>query len=158
MQKKSQNLFSSAGSVRATQKDSQNSFTAMIEIPKGSSNMDYGFILDTLAQDGNPLDVIIIVSETTFPGRIIEVKPIGMLDLSLDKKIDQKILCVPVNDLFLNHINELRQIPSRFLQEIKKTFRTHKWLDREAAVKAVRQAQDLFATSAKHPERNQARQ
>lgn len=186
MIKNSQNLSGSTKSLRTTQKDTQTSVTAMIEIPKGGRNKyeydpqkqairydrmihssvqfpsDYGFILDTLAEDGDPLDVLVLVWEPTFPGCIIEVKPIGMLNMSDDKGVDQKILCVPINDPLWNHINELQEAPPHLLKEIKNFFEIYKtlenkntkiegWQDRDAAVKIIKQAQDAFVTSVKRP-------
>src|SRR5438874_10778793 len=51
---------------------------------------DYGFVPDTLAADGDPLDALVIVNEPTFPGCIIAVRPTGMLDISADKGEDEK--------------------------------------------------------------------
>lgn len=59
---------------------------------------DYGFILDTLAEDGDPLDALVLVWEPTFPGCIIEVKPVGLFKMWDEKGPDEKILCVPVSD------------------------------------------------------------
>lgn len=164
---------------RNTQKDSQIVLTAMIEIPKGSRNKyeyhkeknvivydrmihssvqypsDYGFILDTLAEDGDPLDVLVLVWEPTFPGCLIDVKPVGMLNMSDDKGVDQKILCVPINDPFWNHISELEQVPPHLLKEIHHFFSIYKvlenketkvegWEGRESAQKIIKQAQDAF--------------
>ena len=170
--------------TQATQSDSQASFTVMIEIPKGSRNKyeydkirqtivydrmihasvqypsDYGFILDTLGQDGDPLDALILVWEPTFPGCIIEVKPVGMLNMSDDKGVDQKILCVPINDPFWNHINELSQVPPHLLKEIHHFFSVYKtlenkqtivegWEDRKAALEIIKQAQSDFVKTKK---------
>ena len=97
-------------------------FTCIIEIPKGSRNkyewdherealvldrflfssvvypMDYGFIPDTLGQDGDPLDVVCCVSEATFPGCMIDVKPIALFRMKDDMGIDDKVLCVPLSE------------------------------------------------------------
>lgn len=179
MEKKNQEVTISS-LPRTTQKDLLNTYTAMIEIPKGCRNKyeydkqkscivydrmihssvqypsDYGFILDTLAEDGDPLDVLVLVWEPTFPGCIIEVKPVGMLNMTDDKGIDQKILCVPVNDPFWNHINELSQVPPHLLKEIKHFFSMYKtlenknthvegWQDKDEALKIIKQAQDAFS-------------
>src|SRR5512135_2615521 len=92
----------------------------MVEIPKGSRNKyefdktkrllkfdrmlfsavhypsDYGFILDTLAEDTDPLDALVLVSEPTFPGCLIDAKPIGLFRMRDEKGPDEKILCVPL--------------------------------------------------------------
>ena len=59
---------------------------------------DYGFIPETLSLDGDPLDVMVLVSEPTFPGCMIEVKPIGLFRMEDDQGIDDKVLCVPLTD------------------------------------------------------------
>ncbi len=94
----------------------------IIEIPKGSRNKyeydkkldalkldrmlfssivyptDYGYIPDTCAGDDDPLDVLVMVSEPTFPGCLIEARPVGLFRMTDDKGPDEKILCVPDSD------------------------------------------------------------
>jgi inorganic pyrophosphatase len=165
--------------INQTQKDSQLNITVMIEIPKGSRNKyeydhvnnrlrldrtiyssvqypsDYGFVLDTLAQDGDPLDALVLIWEPTFPGCIIEVKPIGMLKMWDDKGIDEKIMCVPLHDPFWNHINKLSEIPPHLLTEIEYFFANYKtlekketgvdgWEDKKAALRIIKEAQERF--------------
>jgi inorganic pyrophosphatase len=72
---------------------------------------DYGFILDTLAPDGDPLDALVLVGEPTFPGCIIETKPIGLFKMWDEKGPDEKILCVPTADPLWNHIQQLSDLP-----------------------------------------------
>src|SRR3954470_13183953 len=103
----------------------------LVEIPKGSRNKyeydhdlggikldrflfssmvyptDYGFIPDTLAEDGDPLDAMVCVSEATFPGCIIPVKPIALFKMRDDKGIDDKVLCVPLEDPAWNIFDKL---------------------------------------------------
>lgn len=165
--------------------DSQSSVLVMIEIPKGSRNKyeynykrnaiqydrmihssvqypsDYGFILDTLAEDGDALDALVLLWEPTFPGCIIEVKPVGMLEMWDDKGLDQKIICVPLHDPFHNHINNLSGMPQHLLKEIKHFFSIYKtlenkytkvegWKDRPEAIKAIEKSRKAFI-STKHP-------
>ena len=59
---------------------------------------DYGFIPNTIAEDGDPLDGMVIMDQPTFPGCIIASRPIGMLEIIDGKKYDQKILCIPDKD------------------------------------------------------------
>jgi inorganic pyrophosphatase len=68
---------------------------------------DYGFIPETLALDGDPLDVLVLVNEPTFPGCVMEVKPIGVFHMADDKGQDEKIICVPVSDPIWNSLNDL---------------------------------------------------
>ncbi len=67
---------------------------------------DYGFIPETLALDGDPLDVLVLVNEPTFPGCVMEVKPIGVFHMADDKGPDEKVICVPVSDPIWNKLNE----------------------------------------------------
>ncbi|MGB3714870.1 MAG: inorganic diphosphatase [Candidatus Promineifilaceae bacterium] len=152
---------------------------ALVEIPKGSRNKyeydkerqmvrfdrmlfsavhypsDYGFILDTLGQDGDPLDALILVSEPTFPGCLIEVKPIGMFKMWDEKGRDEKILCVPISDPHWNSLNELADVNPHYLIEIEHFFAVYKdleqkkvgiegWEEREMAVTIIREAQQAF--------------
>lgn len=153
--------------------------TVRIEIPKGSRNKyeldkktglikfdrmlfsamhypsDYGFILDTLAEDGDPLDALVLVWEPTFPGCLIDAKPIGLFKMWDEKGRDEKILCVPVSDPMWNHLNRLSDVPPHLLKEIEHFFTVYKeleakktgvegWEDREAALSVVNSASERF--------------
>src|SRR5919204_5411314 len=100
----------------------------LVEIPKGSRNKyefdprlgaikldrflfssvvyptDYGFIPETLAADGDPLDAMVCVSEPTFPGCLIPVSAIALLEMHDEKGEDEKVLCVPQHDPTWNRI------------------------------------------------------
>ena len=152
---------------------------ALVEIPKGSRNKyeydkerqmvrfdrmlfsavhcpsDYGFILDTLGQDGDPLDALILVSEPTFPGCLIEVKPIGLFKMWDEKGRDEKILCVPISDPHWNSLADLTDVNPHLLIEIEHFFAVYKdlekkkvgiegWEDRKMAVKIIREAQQAY--------------
>lgn len=162
--------------------DKQPSITVMVEIPKGSRNKyeydsknkvmkydrmiyasvqypsDYGFVMDTLAKDGDALDALVLLWEPTFPGCVIEVKPIGMLQMWDDKGQDEKILCVPLYDPQWNHINEIDEVPPHLLKEIQHFFDHYKtlekkvttvgdWLGKKDAISTIKEAQDLFMMS-----------
>jgi inorganic pyrophosphatase len=127
--------------------------TVIVEIPKGSRNKyeydkkkktlvfdrmlfssvhypsDYGFIPDTLALDGDPLDALVLVWEPTFPGCVIESKPIGLFKMWDEKGEDDKILCVPVKDPLWNHIKDLTDVPPHLLKEIEHFFSIYKDLE-----------------------------
>ncbi|HEY7062405.1 MAG TPA: inorganic diphosphatase [Chloroflexota bacterium] len=90
---------------------------------------DYGFIPDTLADDGDPLDALVIVNEPTFPGCIIPARPIGMLDMYDDKGEDEKILAVPLGDPRFEGVRTLDDISSHWLREIENFFQTYKTLE-----------------------------
>jgi len=125
----------------------------MIEIPKGSRNKyefdkkrgvlkfdrmlfssvhypsDYGYILDTWAEDNDPLDALVLLWEPTFPGCLIEAKPVGLFKMWDEKGPDMKILCVPVADPLWNHINRLSEAPPHLLKEIEHFFTIYKELE-----------------------------
>ncbi|SHJ06000.1 inorganic pyrophosphatase [Mesonia phycicola] len=128
-------------------------FDVLIEIPKGSRNKyeydfelkkirydrmlfssmmypaDYGFLPETLALDGDPLDVLVLVTEPTFPGCVIEVKPVGVFHMSDEKGPDEKIICVPVSDPVASKINDLSDVNEHLVKEIEHFFRVYKDLE-----------------------------
>ena len=157
----------------------QMTISVMIEIPKGSRNKyeydkdkkvlrfdrmlfsavhypsDYGFIPDTLAQDGDPLDALVLVWEPTFPGCLIEAMPVGLFKMWDEKGPDEKILCVPVSDPLWNFIKSLADVPPHLLKEIEHFFKVYKdleqkktgvegWEDRESAIKVIGESQERF--------------
>ena len=130
-------------------------FDVLIEIPKGSRNKyeydfdlkkirydrmifssmmypaDYGFIPETLALDGDPLDVLVIVTEPTFPGCVIEVKPIGVFHMADEKGPDEKIICVPVADPIASKISDLNELNPHLVKEIEHFFQVYKDLEKK---------------------------
>lgn len=148
----------------------------LVEIPKGSRNKyeydkernlikfdrmlfssvhypcDYGFIPDTLAQDGDPLDAMVLVWESTFPGCLIETKPLGVLKMSDEKGVDEKILSVPLYDPLWNHLNSLDDVSPHLLKEIEHFFSIYKdlegkktsiegWGDIDEAIEVIKESQ-----------------
>ena len=127
----------------------------LIEIPAGSKNKyefdkdmnafaldrvlyasvqypyDYGFIPNTLADDGDPLDGMVIMDQPTFPGCVIAARPIGMLEMVDGGDRDEKILCVPDKDPRYTNISSLKDIASHRLDEIAEFFRTYKNLEKK---------------------------
>ena len=125
----------------------------VVEIPKGSRNKyeldhetgrirldrmlfspvhyptDYGFVPDTLAEDGDPLDALVLLGEPTFPGCEIQGRIVGMLDMADDKGPDQKLLVVPLTDPHWNHIHGIEQVPSHLMREIEHFFMVYKQLE-----------------------------
>lgn len=121
---------------------------------------DYGFILDTLAEDSDPLDALVLVWEPTFPGCIIEVKPVGLFKMWDEKGPDEKILCVPVSDPNWNYINSLSDVPPHLLKEIEHFFAIYKeleakktgiegWEDQESAINVIEQSQQRYREQSK---------
>jgi len=126
---------------------------AVIEIPKGSAHkyeydkdlnvfkLDrtlyspvhypgaYGFIPRTLAEDGDPLDVVVIIDGPTFTGCLIEVRPLGVLVMRDDMGLDHKILGVPVNDPRMREVHGLQHLPSHYLKETDYFFNIYKELE-----------------------------
>lgn len=155
-------------------------FTAVIEIPKGSRNKyeydhkahaikldrflfssmvyptDYGFIPDTLSLDGDPLDVMVCVSEPTFPGCVIEVKPIALFRMEDDKGVDDKVLAVPCSDPNWNLLHTLDDLAKQLRDEIEHFFSVYKdlerktvkvdgWYSREDAIKEIAASRERYS-------------
>jgi inorganic pyrophosphatase len=125
----------------------------VVEIPKGSRNKfeydeqlgvikldrvlysalyypgDYGLIPRTLADDGDPMDVLVMVSEPTFPGCVIQARPLGIFRL-LDRGIpDDKVLAVPASDPLFSDYRDLSDVPRHFLAEVAHFFQVYKDLE-----------------------------
>ena len=90
---------------------------------------DYGFIPNTLADDGAPLDAMVIMDEPTFAGCLIKARPIGVLDMHDCGKYDGKLLCVPIANPRKENITSINQIATNQLEEVAEFFRTSKGLD-----------------------------
>lgn len=91
--------------------------------------LDYGFVPNTLADDGDPLDALILNWEPTFPGCMVECTPLGYLQMSDDKGVDQKLICVPTGDPIWRDAKELTDIPQHLLKEIAHFFEVYKTLE-----------------------------
>jgi inorganic pyrophosphatase len=126
---------------------------AFIEIPRGSRNKyefdeetgmfrldrvlyssvhypaDYGFIPDTLAEDGDHLDILVLTQEPTFPGCTIEARPLGGLDMADEKGNDFKVLAVPIGDPRYDHVQDYESLGEHWLREIETFFATYKLLE-----------------------------
>jgi inorganic pyrophosphatase len=87
---------------------------------------DYGFIPQTLAEDGDPLDAMVCVSEPTFPGCVIEVKVIALFRMRDEKGVDDKVVCVPLSDPNWNTVEGLDDIPQNLRDEISHFFSIYK--------------------------------
>jgi inorganic pyrophosphatase len=128
-------------------------YVCVVEIPKGNRNKyeydpelggikfdrllmsaatyptDYGYMRNTLAEDGDPLDVFVVLTEPTFPGCLIPVKPIGMFTMSDEKGPDDKIVCVPLHDTYWNGYEQVEDLPELLRQEIEQFFSIYKVLE-----------------------------
>lgn len=152
---------------------------ALIEIPKGSRNKyefskelgvlkvdrvlysslhypgDYGFIPQTFCDDGDPLDILVMLNEPTFSGCLIEARPIGVFRM-LDRDVpDVKILAVPARDPIFADYHALSDIPQHFLREVEHFFQVYKdlegvrvkpigWEDAQAAQIEIERAVALY--------------
>ena len=114
---------------------------------------DYGFVDDTLAKDGDPLDVVVILGEPTFPGCRISARILGNLDMEDDAGQDDKLLCVPDTDPRWAHLHDISDVPAHLLEEIAHFFRVYKdlehkmvdvrgWQDRATALDVLQDARD----------------
>lgn len=104
---------------------------------------DYGFVPNTLAEDGAPLDAMVIMEEPTFAGCLLTARPIGILDMVDSGAHDGKLLCIPEAGFRHRDIRSIRQIAPNQLEEVAEFFRTYKnmegrvttiqgWLDVDA--------------------------
>ena len=97
---------------------------------------DYGFIDGSLADDGDPLDVLVVISEPTFPGCVVRARPVGVLDMTDDKGHDYKILAVGHDDPRHEESHTLEDLSPHLLREIENFFATYKELEgRETEVR-----------------------
>jgi inorganic pyrophosphatase len=92
---------------------------------------DYGFVPNTLADDGDPLDGMVIMDEPTFPGCVIAARPIGMLEMIDGGDRDEKILCVADKDPRYAHVKSLKDVAPHRLEEIAEFFRSYKNLEKK---------------------------
>jgi inorganic pyrophosphatase len=92
---------------------------------------EYGFIMDTKGEDGDPLDCVLLSSFPTFPGCILKAKVIGMLEMEDEEGVDTKILAVPVEkiDPRFKEINDISDLSEHTKKEIKEFFETYKRLE-----------------------------
>jgi inorganic pyrophosphatase len=153
---------------------------AFIEIPKGSRNKyefderidavvldrflsssmvyptDYGYLIGHRGRDGDPLDAMVCVSEPTFPGCVIPVKPIALFKMRDEKGVDDKIVCVPTHDPGWNSAESLDDITDQLQREITHFFSVYKqlegkavevegWKSREEALEVIADGRRLYA-------------
>lgn len=95
---------------------------------------NYGFIPQTYCDDHDPLDILVICSIDVFPSCIIEAKVIGAMEMIDQQERDVKIVSVARNDMSVNHINELSELPPHTLVELKKFFEDYKKLEQKNVI------------------------
>src|SRR5438270_565374 len=119
---------------------------------------DYGFIPQTLAADGDPLDILVMVNEPTFSGCLIEARVVGLFRMRDKGADDLKVLGVPNTDPLFAHVKELEDVPPRLLREVGHFFGSYKqlegahteslgWIGGEASTQEVRGSVDRFRES-----------
>ncbi|MDZ4766094.1 MAG: inorganic diphosphatase [Chloroflexota bacterium] len=152
---------------------------AVIEVPKGSRNKyeysksagvikldrvlysplhypgDYGFIPQSLYGDGDPLDVLVMMNEPTFPGCVIVARPIGMLRMIDKGENDDKVLAVPATDPQFDDYHDMEDLPKHFPKEVEHFFLIYKqlqgttvetqgWTDAKGAKAAIMNGLDMY--------------
>jgi len=90
---------------------------------------DYGFIPQTLAEDDDPLDVLVMVNEPTFTGCLIETRVIGLFKMKDHDANDFKVFGVPNSDPLFSEFQQLDDVPSHYLKEVEHFFDTYKELE-----------------------------
>jgi inorganic pyrophosphatase len=117
---------------------------------------EYGYVPETLAPDGDPLDVLVCVSAPTFPGCVILTKVVGLFKMSDEKGPDDHVVCVPCNDPNWNTLEDVGDLPEQLRKEIAHFFDIYKdldpdrhsevngWDDRAAALRTVEDARRAF--------------
>ncbi len=133
-------------------------FIAVIEIEKGSKNKyeldkesghiildrilytsthypaNYGFIPRTLADDGDPLDVLVLCSEVIYPLSLVRCYPVGMITMMDQGKMDEKIIAIPFEDPTYNEYHSIDELPTHIVSEMRHFFSVYKSLERKETV------------------------
>src|SRR5437870_1580552 len=90
---------------------------------------DYGYVEGTLAEDGDPLDALVLVADPTFPGCRIRVRAVGVFHMADEKGPDDKLICVPVGDPVWASVHDIHDGAAPFRQEIEHFFQVYKDLE-----------------------------
>ncbi len=115
---------------------------------------DYGFIPSTESDDGEPLDVMVAAYDPVFPGCVLQVRPVGVLDAMDGNGPDPTVLAVPDDDPRFADIRSLDDLPGQSLREIEQFYATYKQLEGDEEVKingwrSTEEAQDLIRKHAR---------
>jgi len=155
-------------------------FEAVIEIPRGSRNkyeidhetgrvhldrvlftpfvypVDYGYFDKTLGGDGDPLDALVLLEFPVYPGVVVSVRAVGVLPMTDDGGVDEKVLCVPAKDKRWDHIQDINDVPQQTRDEIVHFFSHYKdlepgkwvkmgeWQDKAVAEKIIAESFERF--------------
>jgi inorganic pyrophosphatase len=136
--------------IKEIEPGSADKINVIIEINKGSKNkyeidkqtglimldramyttqdypFDYGFVPQTLWDDGDPLDVLVLTTYPLFPGVLVKVRPVAVVNMIDDGESDAKIIAVPVKDPRFDDIHDLKDINKHTLKEIEHFYKTYK--------------------------------
>ncbi len=144
-------------------------FTAVIEIPKGSKTKyeldketgllkldrvlytsthypaNYGLIPRTYAQDGDPLDVLVLCSQHIYPMTLVQCYPIGVISMVDSGSNDEKVIAIPTDDPTYNQYKDISDLPAHIFEEMKHFFSVYKELEnKETVVNDVRGREDAI--------------
>ena len=147
-------------------------FNTIIEIPKGSYNkyeidketglialdranysyapypFDYGFAPQTLWEDGDALDVIVLTTFPLSPGILVKVRPVAVMDMTDSGESDYKIIAVPVEDKRWDDVQDLKDLNKHMLKEFTHFFETYKALKGKPVVVTINKVEDRAAAEA----------
>ena len=115
----------------------------------------YGFIPRTLADDGDPLDVLVLCSEPILPATLVQCYPIGVINMIDDGKMDEMIIAIPFREPTYNFYTDIAQLPHHIFEEMMHFFEVYKMLEhkktsvkeimgRDSAVRIVQKSIDLY--------------
>jgi len=163
-----------------TGRDPPRNIYVIVETPKGSKNkyevskeydaimldrvlhssvvfpLEYGMVPQTFYEDGDAIDAMVVMSEPTFIGCVIEARPLGVLRMRDEKGADDKILCAAIRDPRNREYYDLTDLPTHYLDEIAEFFRTYKhleenkktevlgWEGRESAMECILEGMALY--------------
>jgi inorganic pyrophosphatase len=124
---------------------------------------DYGYIPDTLGEDGDPIDAMVLLGSPTFPGCTVRVRPIGVFWMHDEHGPDAKLLCVPAGDARWETTRSIGDLPDHLLDEIRHFFDVYKdlepgkhsdvrgWQDRADAESSLTAARERYHTRIAQP-------
>ena len=159
------------------------SYDVVIEIPRGSRNkfevdhetgrvhldrvlftpfvypVDYGYFDNTLGGDGDPLDALVLLEYPVYPGVVVNVRPVGVLEMEDDGGIDEKLVCVLTKDPRWQHLQDITDVPDQIKNELRHFFEHYKdlepgkwvkvgeWKGREVAERLIAESIERFKTT-----------
>jgi inorganic pyrophosphatase len=166
-------------STVAIGKNAPHTFRVVIEIPRGTHHKyeyddeldaikldrvlhsavfyptDYGFIPQTLSEDGDHLDALVLITDPLFPGCVVEVRPIGILDMEDEAGRDKKIIAVAETDPKMSDVQTIQDMDKHYKLEIEQFFKEYKelehkkvkvkeWHGKEEAFRVIEKAMEHY--------------